>query len=125
MIATQAPSFHSLTGTQPVGQAQVATASEVAGTVTVLTRENDQYWALNVRSVRNAFRPALREQGKTVTIWFDRNEGRYVVDYWGGEFGNQSIEADRTRSLGAAIGVAADVATRRWMAAQEKGAMYR
>lgn len=124
-LATQAPSFHSLTGTQPVGQAQIAVASEVAGTVTVVTRENESYWTVNVRSVRDAFDPAKRQQGKTVTIWFDQNEGRYVADYWGGQYGNQSIEADRTVSLKAAIGVAVDVATQRWIVAETDGAMYR
>lgn len=115
-LATQAPSFHSLTGRQPVGQAQVAVASDFAGTVTVVTRENDWYWAVNVRSVVNAFVPAKREQGKTVTIWFDQKEGRYVADYHThGEY----VEVDRTHSLQAAIGVASDAAAQRWAADRE------
>lgn len=124
-LTTQAPSFHSLSGTQPVGQTQVAVASEIAGTITTVTRTNQQYWTVNVRSVRNAFVPAKREQGKTVTIWLDGAEGRYVVDYWGGQYGNESIEADRTRSLKAAIGVAVTVAAQRWLVSDTKGEMYR
>jgi hypothetical protein len=122
-LASQAPRFHSLTGTQPVGQTQVATTSEYAGTITAVTRQNDWYWAVNVRSAVNAFVPAKREQGKTVTVWFDTNEGRYVVDYWGGEFNSESIEADRPHSLRAAIGVAVTVAAQRWFASRE--ALYR
>jgi len=119
-LATQAPSFHSLTGTQPVGQAQVAVASDYAGTVTVVTRENTSYWAVNVRSAVNAFVPAKREQGKTITIWFDQNEGRYVADYHThGEY----VEVDRTQSLRAAIGVAVTVAAQRWAASREE--LYR
>lgn len=119
-IATQAPRFHSLTGRQPVGQSQVAVASDFAGTVTVVTRENDWYWAVNVRSVVNAFVPAKREQGKTVTIWFDRNEGRYVADYHThGEY----VEAGRAHSLQAAIGVASDAAAQRWAA--DRTGLYR
>jgi len=119
-LAAQAPRFHSLTGTQPVGQTQLATMSELAGTVTTVTRQNVQYWSVNVRSARDAFVPAKREQGKTVNIWFDSNEGRYVVDYW--QVG-ASVEADRTRSLQAAIGSAVTVAARRWLDSRE--AMYR
>lgn len=119
-LATQAPSFHALTGTQPVGQTQVARASEFAGTVTTVTRENDSYWAVNVRSAVNAFVPAKREQGKTITIWFDQNEGRYVADYHThGEY----VEVDRTQGLQAAIGVAVTVAAQRWAA--DRAGLYR
>lgn len=119
-IATQDPSFHSLTGSQPVGQSQVAVSSDFAGTVTVVSRENDTYWTVNVRSVRNAFVPSKREQGKTVTIWFDRSEGRYVADY---HTHGQYIEVGRTVSLRAAIGVASDAAARRWAA--DRQGLYR
>jgi hypothetical protein len=115
-LTAQAPKFHALTGTQPVGQKQVAVASDFAGTVTVVTRENESYWAVNVRSVVHAFDPAKREQGKTVTIWFDQREGRYVADYHThGEY----VEVDRTQSLQAAIGVASDAAAQRWAADRE------
>lgn len=117
-LATQAPSFHSLTGTQPVGQTQVARASEFAGTVTMVTRQNSQYWTVTVRSVVNAFVPAKREQGKTITIWFDGSS--YVADYHThGEY----VEVDRTRGLRAAIGVAVTVAAQRWAA--DRAGLYR
>jgi hypothetical protein len=115
IIATAAPKFHSLTGTQPVGQTQVAVASEYAGTVTTVTRGNESYWSVNVRDARNAFAPGWGDRGKTCAIWCDGLTGAYVVDYWGGKWGDDAIEADRTRSLKAAIGVAVTVAAQRWL----------
>lgn len=113
-LATARPTYHALNGTQPIGQTQVATSSEYAGSVTTVTRENQAYWVVNVRASRNAFNPAKRQQGKTVTIWFDSTEGRYVADYWANMPGIGIVEAGRARALRAAIGVAVTVATRRW-----------
>lgn len=112
-LATVAPRFHSLNGTQPVGQAQIATMPEYTGSVTSVKRLNDAYWSVVTRSVVDAFRnPKL---GMACAIWFDQSERRYVVDYWDT---SGSVEADRTRSLAAAIGVAVTVTAQRWLAVQ-------
>lgn len=109
-LAAQAPKFHHLTGTQPVGQRQVATTTDYAGAVTVLYRTAEEYWIVVTRGVRNAFTDRA-EIGSAAAIWHAA-DGRYVVDYYDRD--GQSVTADRTRSLGAAIGSAVSVTTRRW-----------
>ena len=110
-LATQAPRLHSLTGTQPVGHKQVATSTEYAGAVTVLYRSAEGYWLVTTRAARNAFTHGS-EVGATCAIWQSREDGRYVVDYY--EADGTLVDADRTVSLGAAIGVAVSVTCRRW-----------
>ena len=105
-----APTFHALTGEQAVGRTQIAAQADYAGTITSVTRVNVAYWSVTTRTARDAFRaPKL---GASATIWFDRAEGRYVVDYFAN--GGQSVEVDRTRTLKAAIGVAASSTAQRW-----------
>ena len=115
-LPTQAPSFHALTGNQPVGQTQICVRAEYAGTMTSVKRLNTWYWAVTTRSVRNAFRSP--EPGASAAIWFDRADGsgRYVVDYW--TRAGYPIEAGRARSLQAAIGIACDSTATRWAAQQ-------
>lgn len=114
-LPTQSPTFHALNGRQAVGRRQIAVAGEYAGAVTVLYRSAEEYWVLTVREARNAF-TTNSEVGSTVTIWRDRAEGRYVVDYVD-NYGDR-VEADRTRGLGAAIGAATSVAAERWAQAR-------
>jgi hypothetical protein len=113
-LATQNPNYAGLTGTQPIGQAQIAVRSEYAGTITSVRRTNTWTWAVVTRSARHAFR--MPQLGASASIWFDRADGsgRYVVDYWGHDFAGQPIEAGRAGSLRAAIGIAVDSTARRW-----------
>ncbi len=113
-ITNQAPNFFALTGTQPVGHKQIAVATDYAGSVTTLYRPNTSYWTVTTRSVRGAFSDSP-ELGQSASIWFDQNEGRYVVDYYEGA---TNVEAGRARGLRAAIGIAVDVANQRWAAEQ-------
>lgn len=107
-LEAAAPTFHALTGTQKVGTTQIAAQADYAGTITSVTRLNTTYWSVTTRTARDAFRaPKL---GASATIWTDA-EGRYVVDYWQN---CQSVEVDRTRTLKAAIGVAASSTAQRW-----------
>jgi hypothetical protein len=108
-LAAAAPRFHSLTGTQPVGQTQIAAVAEYTGTITSVKRVNERYWSVVTRETAGAF--SFPKLGAACAIWFDATECRYVVDYYDGAV---SVEADRTRSLGAAIGVATSVTARRW-----------
>lgn len=110
-ILTQAPNFHGLTGTQAVGRRQVATSADYVGTVTVLYRAADEYWNVVTRSAVKAFTDGS-EAGASASIWRDRAEGRYVVDYTD-RYGVR-VEAGRTRGLGAAIGVATSTTSHRW-----------
>jgi hypothetical protein len=112
-LATTAPTFHALTGAQPVGQTQVATMAEYVGTITTVARKNDTYWVVATRDARNAFRGPWNAVGTTAQIWMDPTTMEFVVDYWEG---TTCVEADRTRTLKAAIGVAADVTAQRWLA---------
>lgn len=113
-LATAAPRFHALTGTQPVGRTQIATMAEYAGSVTALTRKNDTYWVVTTRDVRGAFVARFRHNA-SVAIWMDTATMEFVVDYWDNSV---CVEADRTRTLRAAIGVACDVTARHWATAQ-------
>lgn len=110
-LLTQAPNFHGLTGTQLVGRRQVATQADYAGTVTVLYRAADEYWSVVTRSAQNAFTHGS-EAGASASIWFDRAELRYVVDYCDRD--GVRVEAGRTRGLGAAIGVATSTTSHLW-----------
>lgn len=110
-LLTKSPTFHALTGTQAVGRKQIAVATDYAGSVTVLYRTAPEYWVVVTRDVRDAFTDRA-ELAPAVAIWHDGREGRYVVDYF--DRSGRNIEADRTRSLRAAIGVAASVSSRRW-----------
>lgn len=103
--------FFGLTGAQPVGRRQVATSADYVGTVTVLYRAADQYWNVVTRSAIRAFTDGS-EVGASASIWFDRAEGRYVVDYCDRD--GVRVEAGRTVGLGAAIGVAASATSHRW-----------
>jgi hypothetical protein len=111
---TTNPRFHALTGNQPIGQTQIATMPEYAGTLTAVKHAGVGYWVVTTRTIRDAF-TAHPERGSSATVWFHRGEGRYVVDYCDGR---DYVEADRTRTLKAAIGVAADVTAQRWFARQ-------
>lgn len=114
-LATAAPTFHALTGTQPVGQTQIATKAFYAGTLTSVQRISTAYWKVTTRETRDAFvplRPASA-MGASCVIWQDITTAQYVVDYFDSQCGY--VEADRTRSLAAAIGVAADVTAERWL----------
>jgi hypothetical protein len=113
MITTAAPKFHALTGTQPVGQTQIATMAEYAGTITTVTRKNDDYWVVVTRDARNAFRGPWNASGTNAAIWRDSTTLEFVVDYWAPELGG-FVEADRTRTVAAAIGVATTVTAQRW-----------
>jgi len=115
-ILTANPTFHALTGTQPVGQTQVATMTEHAGTVTTVTRRADTYWTVITRDVRNAFRGPWTGRGTSCAIWIDPLTMSFVVDYWDN---GVCVEADRTRTLRAAIGVACTVTAARWFAAAD------
>lgn len=117
-LPTAAPTFHALTGTQPVGQTQVAVMTEYAGAITTITRRNDTYWIVATRDARNAFRGPWNACGMTAQIWMDAATMEFVVDYWDASFPGQAIEADRTRTLKAAVGVAADLTAQRWLTAQ-------
>lgn len=110
-FATAAPRFHSLTGTQPIGQTQIATMPEYADTITTVARKNELYWTVTTRNARNAFRGPWNATGTSCAIWLDPTTMEFVVDYWDG---NVCVEADRTRTLKAAIGVACDVTADRW-----------
>lgn len=110
-ILTQAPNFHGLTGRQAVGRRQVAALSDYAGTVTVLYRAADEYWNVVTRSAVKAFTDGS-EVGASASIWLDKSEGRYVVDYC--DRNGVRVEAGRTRGLGAAIGVASSTTSHRW-----------
>jgi hypothetical protein len=110
-ILTEQPSFHGLTGTQPVGGVQVAVKPIYAGTITTVRRTSSSTWIVVTRSVKGAFGDRA-ERGAACSIWRDRQDGgRYVVDIWGG---SEIVEADRTRSLRAAIGVACAVTASDW-----------
>lgn len=113
-ITNQAPNFFALTGTQPVGQRQIAVNTDYAGSVTTLYRPNTAYWTVTTRSVRGAFTDRA-QLGCSAAVWFDQGEGRYVVDYYDGA---TNVEAGRARGLRAAIGIAVDVANQRWAAEQ-------
>lgn len=110
-LLTQAPTFHSLNGRQAVGRRQIATSAEYAGTVAVLYRAADAYWTVTTRSAVRAF-TTESEAGVTVAIWFDRAEGRYVVDYT--DRCGVRVEAGRTWGLGAAIGIATSASSHLW-----------
>lgn len=112
-LATANPTFHALTGAQPVGQTQVATMAEYAGTITTVKRCNDTYWTVATRDARNAFRGPWNARGMSAQIWMDPTTMQFVVDYWDN---NVCVEADRTRTLAAAIGVACTVTAVRWLA---------
>lgn len=114
-ILTQAPNFHGLTGRQSVGYRQVAVATNYAGAVTVLYRAADEYWNVVTRDVRDAFTDGS-QVGASASIWFDRAEGRYVIDYCDRD--GVRVEAGRSRGLGAAIGIATSTTAHRW--AQER-----
>ena len=112
MITTTAnPTFHALTGRQAVGRTQIATMPEYAGTITTVTRKNDTYWAVVTRDARNAFRGPWTGRGTSCAVWIDDTTMQYVVDYWDN---GVCVEANRTRTLAAAIGVACSVTARRW-----------
>jgi hypothetical protein len=115
-IATQSPNFFGLTGTQPIGQTQIAVRSEYAGTITSLKRTNTWTWTVTTRDSRHAFR--MPQLGASAHIWYDRTDGmgRYVVDYWAHDIVGQPIEAGRAGLLSAAIGLAVDSTVRRWAA---------
>lgn len=110
-ILNTSPNFFGLTGTQKVGRRQVATSADYAGTVTVLYRAADQYWNVVTRSAVRAFADGS-EAGASASIWFDRAEGRYVIDYCNRD--GVRVEAGRTNGLGAAIGVATSTSSHRW-----------
>lgn len=110
-FTTANPAFHALTGVQPVGQTQVATMADYAGTITTVKRCNDTYWVVVTRSAVNAFRGPWSAMGTSCAIWMDPTTMEFVVDYWDGP---TNIEADRTRTLRAAIGVAVTVTAQRW-----------
>jgi hypothetical protein len=110
-LLTKAPSFHSLNGRQAVGARQVAVATDYVGAVTVLYRAADEYWTVVTRAARNAF-TTNSQVGATAAIWFDRAEGRYVVDYCDRD--GVRVEAGRARGLGAAIGIACSTTTHQW-----------
>lgn len=110
-IATAAPTFHALTGGQPAGQTQVAVKADYAGTITTVARKNDTYWVVATRDALNAFRGPYTTRGASCAIWIDDSTMEFVVDYWDGP---TCVEADRTRTLQAAIGVATSVTADRW-----------
>lgn len=112
LIGTDAPTFHSLNGTQPVGITQVAVRADWAGTITTVKRTNESTWTVVTRSAKGAF-TAQAEPGASAHIWYDRTEDQYVVDYWGA-FPGMATEVDRCRTLAAAIGVAAGSTALRW-----------
>jgi hypothetical protein len=103
------PTFHALTGEQAVGRTQITVQADYAGTITSVKRVNTNYWCVTTRSAVDAFRAPRR--GASAAIWLN-GEGRFVVDYYGE--GGESIEVDTTRTLKAAIGVAASSTARRW-----------
>jgi hypothetical protein len=117
-LAAQAPRFHSLTGTQPVGHTQIATQAEHVGATTLVRRVNHSYWAVITADTRDLFRSTAPRVRATAHIWFDRNEQRYVVDYQGQHM--VAVEVDRTRGLQAAIGSAVANTAERWAAAREE-----
>jgi hypothetical protein len=110
-LLTKAPNFFGLNGRQAIGRRQVATSADYAGTVSVLYRAADYYWTVSTRSARNAFTPDA-EVGASASIWFDKREGRYVVDYCDRD--GVRVEAGRTQGLGAAIGVATSTTSHMW-----------
>jgi len=110
-LLAQAPNFFGLTGRQAIGRRQVAVATDYAGAVTVLYRAADQYWNVVTRDVRNAFTHGS-EAGASASIWFDRHESRYVVDYCDRD--GVRVEAGRAHGLGAAIGIATSTTTHQW-----------
>lgn len=113
-IRTARPNFHHITGTQPVGQTQIATSGDYAGTVTLVKRVSAEYWQVIVRPVRDAFRGAgQRAAGCTVLVWADPEHGGYVADYWDTARSTETIEAGRARSLRAALGIAITTAGQR------------
>ena len=114
-IPTARPNFHALTGTQPVGQIQITVLAEYAGTITTVKRCNETYWVVGTRDARNAFRGPWSARHRSCAIWQDGRTGAFVVDYWDA---GTNIEAGRTRSLQAAIGVACDVTAQRWLASR-------
>ena len=111
-IATQRPNFHHITGTQPVGHTQIAVFGDYAGTVTKVRRINDQYWQVRVVPARGAFRGAGHTHGMTTLVWRDR-DGSYVADYWPAWATDQPVEAARSWTLRAALGVAIGSAAER------------
>lgn len=113
-LDTAAPTFHALTGRQPVGQVQIATQAEFTGTLTSVRRCNDTYWIVVTRAIAGAFTDR-RDIGASCSIWLDPTTMEFVVGYWDGP---HSVEADRTRTLGAAIGSAVTVTARRWLEAR-------
>lgn len=111
ILAAENPTFHALTGEQAVGRTQITAQADYAGTITSVTRKNVAYWSVVTRTARDAFRAPA--SGASAAIWLHPAQGRYVVDYFDPTTGLE-VEVDRTRSLKAAIGVAASSTAQRW-----------
>lgn len=111
-IATQAPTFHAITGTQPIGHTQITVRGDYANTVTTVRRQNEDYWLVTVRQAKNAFAGSGARVLRTTLVWKD-TDGSYVADYWDTARSEQPIEAGRSWTLRAALGVAISSAAER------------
>lgn len=112
-IATQNPTFHAITGTQAIGHTQVSVRGDYANTVTTVRRQNQDYWLVTVRQAKDAFRgPGARGHQRTTLVWKDE-DGSYVCDYWAPSVSQEPIEAGRSWTLRAALGVAISSAAER------------
>lgn len=106
-IATQNPTFHAITGDEPVGSTKIIVRGDYANTITTVHHINVDYWTVTVRPVKDAFRKP--QNGKSAQIWRDR-DGSYVTDYWDR---SAPVEAARSWDLRAALGVAISSAAER------------
>lgn len=111
-IATQAPTFHAITGTQPIGHTQISVRGDYANTVTTVRRQNTDYYLVTVRQAKNAFAGAGARVQRTTLVWKD-GDGSYVADYWDTARCDQPIEAARSWDLRAALAVAIGMAAER------------
>lgn len=112
-IATQAPTFHAITGTQAIGHTQISVRGDYANTVTTVKRMNTDYYLVTVRQAKNAFAtwPAVAVT-RSARVWKD-TDGSYVADYWDTARCDQPIEAARSWDLRAALAVAIGSAAER------------
>jgi hypothetical protein len=92
-----------------VGRRAILPGAELAGTVTSVSRINQGYWAVTMRTGKDAFRnPAI---GVSASVWIAQ-DGQFMVDYWMRD--GRPCEAGQCRTLEAALGVAIDSCARRY-----------
>jgi hypothetical protein len=97
-----------------IGRSAILCSPDFTGTVVRIKRENEGYFSVAVREVQGAFSGIGQPVRAAVVsqVWFDSADGCWVVDHREGHDPN-SIEDDRTYSIGAALGVAMSTAAQR------------